>query len=226
MGGAAASLITLAGAADPSVAGVADVDRAEPAVTGADDALGRLAAGNWRFRHGAATHPHQSASWRREVAGGQHPFAVVLGCADSRVSPEVVFDQGLGDIFDVRVAGNVLDDLVLGSIEFAVGQFAPPLLVVLGHERCGAVTATIEAIESGNAPPAHLDAIVDRLRPVVEPVLHEPDPVDAGVVANVVAVTAQLVADSEVVAAAVAAGDLRIVGARYDLDSGRVTVLD
>jgi len=195
-------------------------------VNGADEALSRLTAGNRRFRDGAATHPHQSASWRHEVAAGQHPFAVVLGCADSRVPPEVVFDQGVGDLFDVRVAGNVLDDLVLGSIEFAVGGFAPPLLVVLGHERCGAVTATIGAIESGEAPPAHLGAIVDRLRPVVEPFLDAPDPVDAGVVANVAAVAAQLVADSEVVAAAVAAGDLRIVGARYDLGSGRVTVLD
>jgi carbonic anhydrase len=225
-GGAAASLTAIRTTSVPAAAGPAP-ERAVvvPTVDDADGAVARLVGGNWRFRHGAATHPHQSASWRREVADGQRPFAIVLSCADARVPPEIVFDQGLGDLFDVRVAGNVLDDLVLGSIEFAVAQWAPPLLVVLGHERCGAVMASIEAVESGATPPAHLDAIVDRLRPVVEPILHEPDAVEAAVVGNVEAVAAQLVADSEVVAGAVGSGALRIVGARYGLDSGEVTLV-
>ena len=223
-GAAAASSLAAGAAAGHSPAGALPVT--EPAVTDAAAALDRLLEGNRRFRTGRPRHPHQSPGRRREVAAGQSPFAVVVGCADSRVSPEVVFDQGLGDLFDVRVAGNVLDDLVLGSVEFAVEELDPVVLVVLGHERCGAVTATVDAIESGATPPGHLGAIVDRLRPVVEPILHEPgDPVDNGVVANVRAVVAQATAGSEIVAHAAGTGALTVVGARYDLDSGRVTLV-
>jgi carbonic anhydrase len=225
LGGAAtASSLAAGAAAGRSPAGALPVN--EPAVTDAAAALDRLLEGNRRFRTGHPRHPHQSPGRRHEVAAGQSPFAVVVGCADSRVPPEAVFDQGLGDLFVIRVAGNVLDDLVLGSVEFAVEEFDPVLLVVLGHERCGAVTATVDAIESGATPPGHLGAIVDRLRPAVEPVLHEPgDRVDNGVVANVRAVVAQATAASEIVAHAAGAGALTVVGARYDLDSGRVTLV-
>ncbi|MGW4940979.1 carbonic anhydrase [Actinoplanes sp. NPDC004185] len=198
---------------------------AEPAVTPAA-ALARLLAGNRRFVSGHARHPHQTLADLHEVAAGQHPFAITIGCADSRVSPEFLFDQGLGDLFDNRVAGNIVDDLLLGSIEFAVEEFGSPLVVVLGHERCGAVTATIDAIESGAAAPGHIGTIVDALRPIVEPELGRPgDVVDNAVRANVRAQAAQLTARSELLAEHVRAGELRIVGARYDLDSGRVTLV-
>jgi carbonic anhydrase len=190
------------------------------------DALARLLAGNRRFRTGHARHPHQSLADLHELAAGQHPFVVTVGCADSRVSPEVLFDQGLGDIFDNRVAGNIVDDLLLGSIEFAVEEFATPLIMILGHERCGAITATIDAIETGGTAPGHIGVIVDALRPIVEPVLDRPgDRVDNAVRANIHAQAAQLIGRSELIAGHVAAGELRIVGARYDLDDGRVTLV-
>ena len=194
-------------------------------MTDADTALERLLAGNRRFQHGNATHPHQTPAHRQQVGPAQHPFAIVLGCADSRMPPELVFDQGLGDLFTIRVGGNILDDLVLASIEFAVTDVAPALLVVLGHSRCGAIGAAVGAIEAGVTPPGHLHAIVDGLRPVVATVLDEPDPVDAAVGANVAAVVAQLPTASDVVARAVTEGALHIVGARYDVDSGRVTLV-
>jgi carbonic anhydrase len=197
----------------------------EPADSPAD-ALTRLLAGNRRFITGHARHPHQSLKDLHELAAGQHPFAITVGCADSRVSPEVLFDQGLGDIFDNRVAGNIVDDLLLGSIEFAVEEFATPLIVILGHERCGAITATINTIETGGTAPGHIGVIVDALRPIIEPVLNHPgDRVDNAVRANIHAQAAQLTSRSDVIAGHVATGELRIVGARYDLDTGRVTLV-
>ncbi|MEV4351985.1 carbonic anhydrase [Actinoplanes sp. NPDC049596] len=190
------------------------------------DPLKRLLAGNRRFVAGHARHLDQSLRRLHEVAAGQHPFAVTIGCADSRVPPEVLFDQGLGDVFDNRVAGNIVDDLLLGSIEFAVEEFGSPLIVVLGHERCGAISATVDAIESGGPAPGHIGAIVEALRPIVEPLIGGPgDVVEQGVRANVLAQAAALTARSELLAEHVAAGEVRIVGARYDLDSGRVTLL-
>ncbi|GAA2542809.1 hypothetical protein GCM10010435_08250 [Winogradskya consettensis] len=197
----------------------------EPAVT-PTAALGRLLAGNRRFVAGHARHPHQGLQDLHDLATGQHPFAITIGCADSRVSPEVLFDQGLGDIFDNRVAGNIVDDLLLGSIEFAVEEFASPLIVVLGHERCGAINATINAITSGSTAPGHIATIVDALRPIIEPVLTRPgDPVDNAVRANIEAQTAELVQRSNLIADHIAAGKVRVVGARYDLDNGHVTLL-
>ncbi len=189
-------------------------------------ALASLVAGNARFRAGRSRHPHQSIADVRRLSAGQDPFVIVLGCADSRVSPEVLFDQGLGDIFDNRVAGNIVDEVVTGSIEYAVAEFASPLLVVLGHERCGAVAATVESLESGTTPPGSIAAIVEALRPAVEPVLHEPgDTVELAVRANVRYQVRQLVAGSAIVRDAIAARALRVVGARYDLDTAAVTVL-
>ena len=222
-GGAAALGAGLLTGGTPAAA--APPRTAEPAVTpGA--ALDRLLAGNRRFLSGHARHPHQSLADLHALAAGQHPFAITIGCADSRVSPEVLFDQGLGDLFDNRVAGNIVDDLLLGSIEFAVEEFGSPLIVVLGHERCGAVTATIEAIGSGATAPGHIGTIVDALRPIVEPELGRPgDVADRSVRANIRAQAAQLITRSELIAGHVRAGELRIVGARYDLDNGVVTLV-
>src|SRR5215218_7417660 len=120
------------------------------------DALKAIMEGNARFVAAKAAYPHQTVEQRTSVAGGQHPIAVVLSCSDSRVPPELVFDQGLGDLFVVRVAGNVADDAVIASIEYAVEHLGPTLVVVLGHEKCGAVAATLDAVKTGGAVPGHL----------------------------------------------------------------------
>jgi carbonic anhydrase len=114
-----------------------------------DDARTQLMQGNARYVAAKMKHPTQSAERRIEVAKGQHPVAVVLGCADSRVPPELLFDQGLGDLFTVRVAGNIADDAVIGSIEYALEHLGATLVMVLGHERCGAVQAAVDLSESG-----------------------------------------------------------------------------
>ena len=188
-------------------------------------ALQALLDGNRRFVAGHAHHPRQSPGRIRAVAAGQDPFAIVLGCADSRVPPEVLFDQGLGDLFDNRIAGNVVDDLLLGSIEYAVAEFAPPLLLVLGHERCGAVTATLDAIRTGTTPPGHIADLVDVLRPVLTPYADVPDGVERGVRANIRAQARALRSRSDIVREAVERGGTALLGARYDLDTGVVTVL-
>ncbi len=129
----------------------------------ADAALAKLVEGNRRYMRHKAQHPDESLARRKELEGAQHPFAVILGCADSRVSPELLFDQGLGDLFVIRVAGNIVDDAILGSIEYAVEHLGTKLILVLGHEKCGAVTAAVE----GGAAAGHLPAVVDAIRPVV-----------------------------------------------------------
>jgi carbonic anhydrase len=217
-----------AGLAAPSAASASTAipPVATPTPTTPRAALRQLLAGNHRFVTGHPRHPHQTVAYLHELAAGQHPFLVTLGCADSRVPPELLFDQGLGDIFDNRVAGNAVDDMLLGSIEYAVEHFTPPVLMVLGHERCGAVTATVEAIESGAPVPGHIATIVAALRPIIEPVLAEPgDKVENGVVANVKAQCRALVETSDIVREKVEAGTLAVVGARYDLDTGRVTLV-
>ena len=217
-GGAALIGAGVLGGAVPALAGGSDDHHRDP--------LERLLAGNRRFITGRARHPHQTIEDLHELAAGQHPFAITIGCADSRVSPELLFDQGLGDIFDNRVAGNIVDDLLLGSTEFAVEEFHSPLIVVLGHERCGAITATINAIETGGTAPGKIGTIVDALRPIIEPVLDRPgDKVENAVVANVRAQVASLTARSSLLAEHVADRELRIVGARYDLDNGRVSLV-
>jgi carbonic anhydrase len=221
---AGAAVVTVS--ATPTVAAVAPVHPSPAAPDTPAKALSRLLAGNRRFVAGRARHPRATLRTVRALAAAQDPFAIVLGCADSRVPPEVLFDQGLGDVFDNRVAGNIVDDLLLGSIEYAVEHFAPPVLLVLGHERCGAVKATIETIESGGTAPGHIGAVVEALRPILEPVLDRPgDPVENGVVANIRAQTAALVERSEIVRSQVESGAITVVGARYDLDTGKVRMI-
>ncbi|MCA2216229.1 carbonic anhydrase [Jidongwangia harbinensis] len=220
-----AGLAAGAGLAGTGMLAASPAAAAEP-VHGPAEALARLRAGNQRFITGRPRHPHQTIAHLHKLASGQHPFAITLGCADSRVPPEILFDQGLGDLFDNRVAGNIVDDLLLGSIEFAVEEFESPLIVLLGHERCGAITATIDAIRTGGTAPGHIGAIVQALRPIVEPVLSQPgDPVDNAVRANIRAQASQLAERSDLIAERVHSGHLAIVGARYDLDDGRVSLV-
>lgn len=185
----------------------------------------RLVAGNDRYV--AGKHPRTDYSMRRRaVAPAQLPFAIVLGCSDSRVPPELLFDQGLGDIFTVRVAGNIADDLAIGSMEYAVEHFATPLIVVLGHERCGAVSAAVAAVASGTMPPPHIASLVTALRPAVEASKGLPgDPVENAITMHVRLTVAALKASGPVLADAVAHGRLAIAGAEYHLASGRVGFL-
>ncbi len=168
------------------------------------------------------THPHQTAERRREVAEGQHPAAVIVGCSDSRTPPEIIFDQGLGDLFVVRVAGHVVDDVVLGSIEHAAVHLGVQLIMVLGHERCGAVEATVKGAEALG----HMGCVIQAIEPAVEKVRNQPgDPLESAVRANVEAIVGQLKSSEPILAEMVRRGELRIVGARYDLDSGWVDMI-
>jgi len=191
------------------------------------DPLARLMEGNARFVAGAAASRGPLPARRAEIAATQHPFAMVLGCADSRVGPEQLFDRTLGDLFVVRVAGNVADDAVMGSLEYGAEHLHVPLLVVLGHERCGAVSA---AVEGGEAP-GHVAALVHAIAPAVAAARKEAgaradDLVDPSVRANVRLVVAQLRKESHLLAELERAGKLKIVGARYDLDTGEVTLVE
>ena len=159
----------------------------------ADEALAKLMAGNQRYVQHHQQRPNQSMARRKELGNGQHPFAVILGCADSRVAPELLFDQGLGDLFVIRVAGNIVDDEILGSIEYAVEHLGTKLIMVLGHEKCGAVSAAVE----GGIAPGHIQAVVAAILPSVEASGKEPgDKVHNCVIANARRV-AQQVRESE-----------------------------
>jgi carbonic anhydrase len=200
----------------------------------AQEALARLVEGNHRYvndRHG--TRLGTTSGERRALVEGQEPFAVVLGCSDSRVPVEILFDQGLGDLFVIRVAGNVVAPSLIGSVEFAVSKFGTPLVVVLGHSNCGAVQATIEELQlKPESRSPNLARIVDRIKPVALPLLQlepTPDPeILPGLVtrANVRQSVGQLVAGSEILEGAVRDDGLRIVGAEYDLATGAVDFFD
>jgi carbonic anhydrase len=194
----------------------------KPDVVSADEALKRLVDGNKRNVFGKLMHPNQTRVRRGEVEGGQHPFAIILGCSDSRVPPEVIFDQGLGDIFVVRVAGNIADDAVLGSIEYAAEHLHAPLIMVLGHSNCGAVAATIK----GGELAGHLPGIVDAIRPAVEKTKgQQGDAVSNAARANVQMVVDQLRSCKPVLANLVRSGDLKVAAAFYDIGSGKVELL-
>jgi carbonic anhydrase len=191
-----------------------------PSIT-PDAALRKLMAGNQRFVEHHPKYPSQSAVRLQEVALAQHPFATILSCADSRVPAEIVFDRGIGDIFDVRIAGNIATPEAVGSIEYAVLLLGSPLLMVLGHERCGAVTAAVQ-----NQPlPGEISTFVEPILPAVKRVKDLPgDPVDNAVDANVYDQIERL-KRSSLLSERVRSGKLKIVGGRYDLDTGRVKIL-
>jgi carbonic anhydrase len=184
-----------------------------------DQALAKLKEGNRHYLFSKMSHPLDTEQRRIDVAKAQHPYAVILGCADSRVPPELVFDASLGDLFVIRVAGNVTDDEILGSIEFAVDHLGVPVVVVLGHERCGAVSAAVD----GEEAPAHIQALVKCIMPAVESTKGlGGDAVDNAVRANVNLVVNQLRSSMPILGEAVHAGKLKVIGARYDLDTGVV----
>lgn len=196
---------------------------AGPGVT-AEEALTRLVDGNHRFQQGATTHPSQDAARRVETAAGQKPFATVLSCADSRVPTEVLFDQGIGDLFVIRVAGNVATTNEIASIDYATEFLHAPLCVVLGHSRCGAVKAAVDGAELHG----ELAALLAEIAPAAErarrlhPGLKGEALLAAAVEENVWCSIESLFERSAAVRAAAAAGKLRVVGAVYDLGTGSV----
>ena len=197
----------------------------EPPVTTAADALNRLMAGNQRYMQGSPIHPNQSAERQAEVAQGQHPWAAILGCIDSRVPPELVFDQGLGDMFVARTAGQVIDDVVLGSLEFAVEE-GVKLLMVLGHQSCGAVKATISTIQNGGHPEGQIATLVQAITPAVLQAESQPgDLLDNSVKANVALEVEYLKSASTIISSAVDQGAIDLVGAEYNLQTGAVSLL-
>jgi carbonic anhydrase len=202
----------------------ADPAHPEQLIVTPAEAISRLKDGNGRYTNGNQQHPRQSATQRVELANSQHPFAVVVGCADSRVPPEIVFDQGLGDLFVLRVAGNVIDDHSLGSTEYAVDHLGVRLIVVLGHQSCGAVKAAKETIAAKGKAPAHIQSLVTAITPAVEATVH--DDLEATVKANVKDVVQALRSSTPVLKPKVDSGDVRVVGAYYNLDTGAVTFLD
>ncbi|MFJ4775752.1 carbonic anhydrase [Streptomyces sp. NPDC088762] len=211
------------GSAFPASAATAEPDGA-PRPTTPAQALRRLAAGNERWRTLRQEHPHESAYLRRQLTQGQQPFALVLGCIDSRVPPELVFDQGLGDLMTVRSGGEVLDEAVLGSVAYGVLELDIPLVLVLAHQSCGAVGAAVHAEETGEPLPAHIQYLADQIRPSIDHGQQGQARVDATINAHARSVRDRLAAEADL-AGRVASGRLAVVAARYELRDQRVRTL-
>lgn len=185
----------------------------------AEDALKKLIEGNNRFTASNALHPNQNAQRIKETGKGQNPFAVIVSCSDSRVPPEIIFDQGIGDLFIVRVAGNIVDSHALGSIEYAVEHLGANLVVVLGHERCGAVDA---AVKGGEAH-GHIAGIVKAIAPSVKKSKNEKGDLLENSIRNNAEETARIIKTSKpILEHLVKEGRLTVIPARYDLDDGKV----
>lgn len=200
----------------------------------ARDSLNRLREGNRRFASDLrGSDSFLSRARRAELSAGQEPFAIILGCSDSRVPAEIVFDQGLGDLFVIRVAGNIVAPSQIGSVEFAAARFETRLVVVLGHSRCGAIVATLEELQRpAENQSRNLRAIVDRVRPSVEGLFatelrHDPDAlIDQAVRANIRASVDQLRHGSQVLEQLIQDDGLLVIGAEYSLETGVVRFFD
>jgi carbonic anhydrase len=194
-------------------------------VTNGDDGWKRLMAGNERFVSGKLAHPNRDIFRRAEQAEHQTPFAVILGCADSRVPPEIVFDEGIGDLFPVRVAGNTAaDSTVLGSIEYGAAVLNCVLIVVLGHAACGAVKAAVDKVTKGTTVPGHIDSVLQPIVPAVEAVRarNEPDLVEAAIRENVRRQVELLRTSQPILAGLAQGGKVEVIGAEYEIATGIV----
>ena len=205
-------------------AGAADPAAADKPIVSPAEAMSRLKEGNERYTSGNQQHPRQSGEERTQLSKSQHPFAIAVGCADSRIPPEIVFDQGLGDLFVIRVAGNVIDDQSLGSIEYAADHLAVRLIVVLGHQSCGAVKAAKETIAAKAEAPAHIQSLVTAIQPAVEATAK--GDLKATIEANVKNVAQALRSSTPILKPKVDSGELKVVGAYYSLDTGAVAFTD
>ena len=187
-------------------------------------AWSEMLRGNERFVSGNPLHPRQDVERRTELSLGQAPHAALFGCSDSRLSAEIIFDKGLGDLFVVRNAGQVISESVVGSLEYAVSVLNVPLIVVLGHDACGAVSAAIDSVKPNAAPlPPHIASLTDKIVPAVRRAAvianGNPDPIDVGR-EHLRDTIAELIASSELISDAIAAGTLAVVGANYRLTEG------
>ena len=229
----------------------ADPAHSDYLIVSPTDAIARLKEGNARFTAGNLQHPHESneerayiaknsyenpgaislgmtseqATKRRaELTKSQHPFAIILSCSDSRVPPEIIFDEGLGDLFIVRVAGNVLNDEGLGSIEYGVDILGARLIVVLGHQSCGAVDAAMKTVAARGKAPGHIQSLVTAIKPVVDST--PKGDLDTMIKANVKHVVDALRSSTPILKARVDSGDVQVIGGYYTLDTGAVTFLE
>lgn len=207
-----------------SLAFVASSIAGEPAGVGADDALSRLLSGDKRFVSGKSEEPQGTALIERRhvLAKDQKPFAVIVSCSDSRVPPELIFDVSLGDIFVIRTAGEVVDKVELGSIEYAIEHLGTRLIVVLGHQRCGAVSAAVSGVtETGDIPD-----VLKAILPAVEETKGQPgDHIDNAVRANARDIAKRLQSSGPIIAPHVESGEVKIVAAYYSLDTGQIELL-
>lgn len=214
-------------AAGTILLGTALASSAGPKIS-ADEALDKLMKGNKRYVENQMTGVKAcDADARKKLATSQSPYAIILSCSDSRVPPELLFDEGLGEVFVVRVAGNVVDPVILGSIEYAAEHLGSPLLMVLGHERCGAVKATVDSNGKGEG---NIGQIVKAIAPAMKKVKpgkkDKAELVEAVVDENIKMVKGNLTKQSKVLAHLVKEGKLKLVTAKYDLDDGIVTLMD
>ena len=218
-----AAVAALAGCAD-STPVQGGTKPPSPTVADGNQALARLMGGNARFVAERDEELDEGIARRIAVSKGQHPFATILGCVDSRVPIELVFDQGLGDLVVVRSAGEALDHSVTGSVEFGVAELYTPLLMVLGHQRCGALDATIKALDATHREAGAIGYLVDTLAPAVRQVAGQPgDRLTNAIHANVDLVLAKL-RQSPVIGPLERSGKLKLVGAYYELDTGKVII--
>jgi carbonic anhydrase len=187
----------------------------------AEEALHRLKEGNERFASGHLVHPDQTPEKRIELIQGQHPWAAILGCIDSRAPPEILFDLGLGEVFVSRTAGQVIDRAVVGSLQYAVQKHVK-IIVVLGHQNCGAVEATIASLENHTRPPGDLEYLVTQIEPAVKSVLGKPgNLLKNSTIANI-ALEKEMLEQKPIISEAISSDELRIVGGYYDMESGMV----
>ena len=220
------AVVGVAGLAQTATAEGADLqtNRPEP-----DAVLASLLEGNKRFIEGKLEHPRRKPEDFVPLAEGQAPLAVIVGCADARVAPELIFDQGVGDLFVVRVAGNVISGTgvpLKGSIEYAVAELHARLIIVLGHSQCGAVKAAIQHIDRQDGPPGSIGGLVDLIKPAVASVKGKPgDQLDNAIRANVGGGVERLKGLQPILADRIKKGELKVVGAVYDLRTGRVEVV-
>lgn len=186
----------------------------------------RMREGNERFVAGESSHPNQDSSRRSSLVENQHPFAVIFGCSDSRLAAEIIFDVGLGDVFVVRTAGQVIDDAVLGSLEYSVGVLGVPLIAILGHDSCGAVSATKAAVDTGEMPAGFIRDLVERITPsVLTSMRQDKHEVNDMVVEHVKQTSKRLVDSSRVISDAIESGRTAVIGLSYSLAEGRANVV-
>lgn len=214
------------------VAAMAPADPADRAAenqaVGYREGLRRLQAGNARFVAGHPQHPHEAASWRNDLEQGQHPFAVVLGCSDSRVPPELIFDQGFGDIFVIRVAGNIVDTDVIASVEYAIDHLETQLVLVMGHSRCGAVSATVDQLSSPDGEPAEIVSLLYLIEPAAMGIpesLPRQQRIDQAIRRNVELAVRRLSRVPDL-RRRILAGKVKLLGAMYDMHTGKVKLLE